>query len=129
MKYLKLYEEMELANQMSQLDIEDILLEVKDIGYDVVVEENFKHTIYDRNDGLYYIKIYKNAEIPVNFDEIKDCVLRLKDYLGDRYIRCHTYSTNAMLDLVSRSNWQTIELNEDTTIDYEFRFIKILYKM
>jgi hypothetical protein len=78
MRYLKLYESFDS-------DLEDILLEITDMGYSYSIDKYNKH----------YIVIYKIApqdhvsryEDMRQYD-IKDCLLRLKDYLGDNYIGC-----------------------------------------
>ena len=73
MKYLKIYESFET-------DIEDILLEVSDLGYTV------KSILLGKsNIGLLIIAPDSKR---IKYTEIEDCLLRLKDYLGDKYVGC-----------------------------------------
>lgn len=70
MKYIKLYESFET-------DIKDILLEVTDLGYQTIYNYGYSK----------YIAIFKRST-HINYNEVKDCILRIKDYLGDRYFSC-----------------------------------------
>lgn len=107
MKYLKLYESIDgdrvrfISNIIQ--NIKDILLEVEDLGYETQV--------YDT-----CLIIYKPDNKNINLDEIKDCLLRLKDYLGDRYYDCLFYITIINLDDSRVRGWKEIDLNEDTSI-------------
>jgi len=108
MKYIRLYEEIELLSD----NIKDILLEIVHLGY--------KYSMYQQ--GIYkYISIAKDHDIftePlfIKFDEVKDCVLRLKDFLGDKYVGCEIHSKHLS---------GKVELNDK--IDLGYRKIYILY--
>lgn len=110
MKYIKLYESF-------NRDIEDILLEITDIGYEYKIYEN---------KSIYYITINKCStwtftQLSIDFDDIKDCLLRLKDYLGDRYVGCDFSNRNEL-------SFKKVELNEDTKIDEDVVIFYIHYK-
>ena len=60
---------------------------------------------------------YFAQRIPfIKFDEVKDCVLRLKDFLGDMYVGCEIHSKHLP---------GKVELNDK--IDIGYRKIYILY--
>ena len=63
MKYLKKF------NESKKQDLEDIILELKDLGIDAYI-----------NDDCIDISNYGR---PLRWRKIKDCVLRLINYLGD----------------------------------------------
>lgn len=100
MKYLKLYE------AFNYEDIKDILLEVEDLGYKAILQGDQIAT-----SDFFYIKIFKYAPENVKFEEVKDCLLRLKEYAGNRFINFMVYVTTTI-------GWRTIELCEDTELDY-----------
>lgn len=110
MKYIKLYESFET-------DLEDILLEIEDRGYCTIIFDNYlmiDHPI--RN---------------ININEVEDCLLRLKDYLADRYLMCHfAYSYFDENRLLS---WSKKEIDLDNLNDliyngYTLNRIFIYYK-
>lgn len=95
MKYIKLYETFNMQ------DIMDILLEVEDLGYGtkiILLEEEMHEgiMIIAPNEGRGYIK----------YIEIEDCLLRLKDYLSDRYIECKVFN-------LATNRWTNFPLSDD----------------
>ncbi len=78
---------------MSRLkQIQKILLEVTDLGYCVSMGQSLR-----KQAGYYYINIKKDIHgypliNTINYKEIKDCVLRIKDYLGNRFMGCDAYN-------------------------------------
>jgi hypothetical protein len=91
MKYIKLYESFET-------DLQDILLEVTDMGYEFKI-----------NPGLNFSTIIIENNKKSDFNIILDCALRLKDYLGDRYNSCYLFK-----DATQQANagWHTFDLKE-----------------
>lgn len=105
MKYLRLYEA--YTHEDDILEIEDILLEVKDLGYEVILQGHGNTYLYN-----FRIRIFKIAPQKVNFDEVKDCLLRLKGYVGDRFVDFAVYQP-------TMEGWRHIELCEDSKLDYD----------
>lgn len=106
MKYIKLYEAFNMQ------DLRDILLEAEDLGYQYM---------FIRRELNYVISISKaGIEIKsINYDELKDCLLRLKDYLGDKYIGCEIYKMGI-------SNiWVKFPLTDDVFGPYLYDWSKV----
>lgn len=100
MKYLNTYKLYEAFVDDEDIQIiKDILLEVTDIGYQVSI---YKMTEYTR------IIINLPYEANFQFDEIKDCVLRLKDYSGYRFTEL-TINYNY-------TSWDAVKLTDDVVI-------------
>ncbi len=78
MKHLKKYNE---NSDISKSDLQDICLELEDNGFEV----EFKYRY-----GLNHIKISKNNK-SFKYDEVKEVMLRLKEYLGDLYEKTLVY--------------------------------------
>jgi len=83
MKYLKRF------NESVSFEIDDILLELNDIGFKTSKSENEEL-------GEFFINIEKDGNLPsqqiFKFSEISDSLLRLVDYLGLKTIpTIHTY--------------------------------------
>lgn len=106
MKYIKLYESFET-------DIEDILLEITDLGYEYKM--GYEHTMDENN----YISIVNTKDS--NFNIILDCVLRLKEYLGDRYVCCYLFQVG--------NGWIPFDLKDGCNIKFwQFiMYLKIFY--
>lgn len=71
MRHLKKYNESK--EELTLQDIRDICLELQDEGFKIEIE-------------YYYVKI-SNPNKKFKYDEVKDVMLRLKDYLGEWYLR------------------------------------------
>ncbi len=80
MKYLKKYNES--VEEKSMEDIRDICLELEDEGFKV----EFKHEHFDS------IRISKPNKT-FKYEEVKEVMLHLKDYLSHWYIRADVRST------------------------------------
>jgi hypothetical protein len=125
MKYLRTYESLNSEEEFLK-DIKDILLEVEDMGYITrIIESTWPK---DSKEYVIWINIINkslcgNYIRPIDFNEIKDCVLRIKDYLGNKFVGCLTQTSDNSMDGV----WRNIDLGEDTTLDYEFRCLEISY--
>ena len=88
-------------SKISQDIIDDICLELKDIGIMVT------KVIYDGRGAIMIRR--ESGNVPMEWDEIKDTCLRLKDYLGKNYIDFSYY--------YSYKRTFRVELNEDTEIN------------
>jgi uncharacterized protein (UPF0335 family) len=111
MKYIKAYESIDgdrvrFVSNIIQT-IKDILLEVEDLGYETHV--------YDT-----CLIIHKPDNKNININEIRDCLLRLKDYLGDKYYDCLVCVDIIRFDGTISTEWKEIDLNENTSI-YSFK--------
>jgi len=122
MKYLRKFNE-----SVDTDNLEDILLELEDMGIgSSYVHESPGHQLSDLTYEKSWIRISidliksYNNNIYINWDDVKDCILRIKNYLGDRFIdfRCTT-----------ANEWNLkIELNEDTIIPHDTSIMDIKYK-
>ena len=52
---------------------------------------------------------------------VKDCLLRLKDYLDDKYIECKIYYSNEF-------RWESLKLKEDMSLNGIIGGIEFYYK-
>lgn len=115
MKYIKLYESFET-------DIEDILLEITDLGYLVLVH----HKNADMINDVSHIQIKKYQKFnKINYEEIKDCVLRLKEYLNNNRIQieCNIYY-GSMYNI----RWAPFDLSENNYPPNDLVSLTIYYK-
>jgi hypothetical protein len=114
MKYLKLYESFET-------DIEDILLEITDLNYSYAINDKHNELGIYNSAYIAITKIDNQGKYEfINGNDIKDCVLRLKDYIGNRYICCKIYSNNPFES-------KTFELTEDCDLKSPYGLL-IYYK-
>lgn len=115
MKYIKLYESFET-------DIEDILLEITDIGYNVSVTHGV----------VSHIQIKKDVDLHnINYEEIKDCVLRIKDYLNNSGIqisKIEKFRCNIYYGPRYARAWEDFNLTEDNYPPNDLVSIIIYYK-
>jgi hypothetical protein len=113
MKHLKYFE----SNNFDFSDIKDILLELEDSRINGSIEK-IKSSTYI---GFYLRDIYDYDGF--NFNEISDCVFRLKDYLGDNIKSCSILlveDKEKHFRVYGASNWnrsrKEIELNDESKI-------------
>jgi hypothetical protein len=122
MKYIKLYEEIDKDSVIYKMQtIRDILLEVEDIGYETIVSNNYL-AIQKWNNN------FNDAENKINFGEVKDCLLRLKDYLGGRYISCSIFCSDPVYAHGTKiyvTEWKQIRLDENININSSTEIRKI----
>ncbi len=94
MKYLKYFESNIIHSSIKE-DIEDICLELSDIGFEIyVVKENSMQ--YDFGKPIYIIQISKKLDEETlsfagdneyfNYSDVEEVIERIKDYLGNRFI-------------------------------------------
>jgi len=93
MKHLKKFNES--VGDISFEDIKDICLELEDLGMKVSIIR----TGYENNIVEYYIEFSTEIDQGIYWNDIKDCLLRLKDYLGKHY--CYTVMNGGVIDLES----------------------------
>ncbi len=79
MKHLKKYNES--VSEISLQDVEDICQELKDEGFQIY--NIITHQSYN-NKKLYIIEISRKGGF--KYDDVKETLLRLKDYLGSSWI-------------------------------------------
>ena len=112
MKYLKKFNES--ISKPSRQIIEDICLELKDIGLDYEIW-------YDTD--IHIEKLGINNKF--KWEEVKDCVLRLKDYIGDYLIRIK-FLTEYDDDYNDITFTDSDNLDSKTKIDGDIFLIKII---
>lgn len=117
MKYIKAYESLTKGEDIQNL--KDILLEADDMGFVTEV----RNTINYINVTIKTIKVGYSQK-SFDFDEVKDCVLRLKDYAGDRY---HEFDI-MIIGKVGSPYWKILELSEDIVISYPIHEVSIWIK-
>jgi len=116
----------EPSTEISKVDIEDISLELEDLGFKFYIERPYTGDslhIYDEFIGSSFI-IFQKEDLTTKWSDIKDCILRLKDYLGNRYVtfRCSTFYKG-------RGVYNTYStLDENTKIKGKINYINIEYK-
>jgi len=116
MKHLKKF------NEATNIDIlKDILLELEDMG----IGSNFYSNKINR-----YIDIHGYNFQTIYWDDVKDCILRLKKYLGKNY-KQFIYGTFTHIKQGKYISAIDIglELNEDTYIGERIRHITIIYTL
>lgn len=115
MKYIKLYETFN-KKEIDQT-LKEICLELEDDGYEISISSPpsfISHHIVNS------IKISKGCGFP--FSDIKEYLLRMKEYLGDNYIQFNYLSDDAV-----PYRWREVELNDDTDIK-NLNAAQIVYK-
>jgi hypothetical protein len=144
MRYLKLYEAFKVLGQFghTKLDytqreqtIREICLELEDDGYEITISRSRKPKDIDFISIKKFQQVWDDDDIDeeddsdnwnwdnrnlMEWEYIKEYLLRIKDYLGDDYIGCSYI-------IYAYGNWETIELDEDTMID-ELDSVLIEYK-
>ena len=132
MKYLKKFNE---AN--NEEDIDDILLEIEDMGATI------KHRIDRQYPNIHFINIFLHKEVEkepidsndlniweevkcLDWEDIKDCLLRLKDYLGKNFreFRVVIYEE---LFMAGTKDYKLIELTNRTKIKGSVYEVRIEY--
>ena len=123
MRYLKTYKIFE----STELDLREILLELQDIGYKVVYNDDVLLAYTgEESKGpttkAIWIKAFdgnpmsKSDSVDLPWHELREYALRIKDYLGDKYL-CFMWRDTAYNKVPLENPYKTVELNEDTEID------------
>jgi hypothetical protein len=119
LRYLKRYS----INESLNLE-EDIKQTIKDISQELLDDDYIRLAFGERN--KYAFLRTKDPEKCLNWDDIKDTCLRIKDYLGDRFIefkwREHPSTRKDSDNLYNYTN-----LNEKTIIDRPIWAVAIEY--
>jgi hypothetical protein len=117
MKYLKKYKTFESVKE----DLTDILTELTDMGYHVMVDVD-----------SYYEDLEVKSVIVLNirnkWSELKEYVLRVKDYLGDNYLNFSYRLYNTEQGSTKSYRYKIIDISEDTEIDGTILSFVIKYK-
>jgi hypothetical protein len=120
MKYLKKYKTFESVKE----DLTDILSELEDMGYGVSVDQDAYYNDLE-------VKAIIVGNIRNNWSELKDYVLRVKDYLGDNYLNFAyrlSKANNTPGPPSEKNYYKVVEINEDTEIDGTILSFIIKYK-
>jgi hypothetical protein len=118
MKYLKKYKTFESVKE----DLTDILSELEDMGYSVVVDQDAYYNDLE-------VKAILVSNIRNRWSELKDYALRVKDYLGDNYLNFAYRLSEINGPVHPVKNYYTVfEINEDTEIDGTILSFVIKYK-
>ncbi len=79
MKHLKKYNESKEEEIFTQ-DVRDICQELQDDGFYIATY------VAESEDDKNNVEIY-NFHEPLKYDDVHEVILRLRDYLGDKYVR------------------------------------------
>ena len=136
MKHLRTYKIFE----STELDLREILLELQDMGYRIIYEDD---VLLDGRRRWYAVTgessdiksiVVRDAMKPSDWidlpwSELKEYALRIKDYLGDKYLSFmwrKVISDNG--GTIGDNPYKTIELNEETEINDRVWSFVIKYK-
>jgi hypothetical protein len=118
----------------TEQDLKDILLELKDMGYRIIYEDDVKLRGSPGEPGNVKAIIVRDVMRPSDWielpwSELKEYALRIKDYLGDKYLSFmwrKVISDNP--GTLGDNPYKTIELNEMTEINDRVWSFVIKYK-
>lgn len=133
LKYLKKYKLFESTEQ----DLRDILLQLEDIGYRIIYEDDVIGSVTGKPGNVKAIAVRDVLTDPSSFDEmpgiglpwseLKEYALRIKDYLGDKYLS-FMWRKRRVVSAVGAYKYKTIELNEETETNDKIWSFVIKYK-
>ena len=88
MRYLKTFES--LSVDTSREDLTEICYELTDGGFRIKISDSndLPNLNLPSDDKVLFIGLENRDYQGFSFDEVKDVVLRVLDYLGDRYKEC-----------------------------------------
>ena len=119
-QYLKKYN---LLKESTKDDLKDILLELEDMGYKVTHNDDVLYAYTGEpskgtTTKAIWIKdnISPSHWVDLPWFELKEYALRIKDYLGDKYLS-FMWRDTAYNKVPKENPYKTVELNEDTEID------------
>ena len=131
LRYLKKYN---LLKESTKDDLKDILLELEDMGYRITHNDDVLYAVTGGpSKGLttkaIWIKdnISPSHWVDLPWSELKEYALRIKDYLGDKYLS-FMWRDTAYNQVPKENPYKTVELNEDTEIDGRVWSFVIKYK-
>ena len=134
--------------ESTELDLKEILLELKDLGYTIVHDDAIRSPGYDALNrmnsdidnynldksgiGLKSIYIKDNIKpsdwVELPWSELKEYALRIKDYLGDKFVSFQWRKILAFKTKKGTNPYKTVELNDETEIDDRVWSFVIMYK-
>lgn len=120
MKYLKTYKIFE----STELDLREILLELQDMGYkvihndDVLLAYSGEPSKGPTTKAIWVKDHYENPSdfVGLPWSELKEYALRIKDYLGDKYLS-FMWRDIAYNQAPRENPYRTVELSEETEIN------------
>jgi hypothetical protein len=119
--------------ESTEQDLKDILLELKDMGYRIIYEDDVKGAVTGEPGNVKAIvvrDVMRPSEwVELPWSELKEYALRIKDYLGDKYLSFmwrKVISDNP--GTLGDNPYKTIELNEMTEINDRVWSFVIKYK-
>jgi hypothetical protein len=119
--------------ESTEQDLKDILLELKDMGYRIIYEDDVKGAVTGEPGNVKAIivrDVMRPSDwIELPWSELKEYALRIKDYLGDKYLSFmwrKVISDNS--GTLGDNPYKTIELNEETEINDRVWSFVIKYK-
>jgi hypothetical protein len=114
--------------ESTELDLREILLELKDMGYRVTHNDDVLLAVTGESSNVKAILIRDNTNpsdwIELPWSELKEYALRIKDYLGDKFVSFQWRKIGS----IGENTYKTIELNDDTQIDDRVWSFAIKYK-
>lgn len=134
--------------ESTELDLKEILLELEDLGYTIAHDDAIRGPGYDALNrmnsdidnynldksgiGLKSIWIKDNIKpsdwVELPWSELKEYALRIKDYLGDKFISFQWRKILAFKTKKGTNPYKTVELNDETEIDDRVWSFVIMYK-
>ena len=126
MKHIKTYKIFE----STELDLREILLELQDMGYRIIYEDDVLYAVTGEPSDIKAIVVRDAMKpsdwIDLPWSELKEYALRIKDYLGDKYLSFQW--RKVVNDKTGENPYKTIELNEETEINDRVWSFVIKYK-
>ena len=126
MKWIKTYKIFE----STELDLREILLELKDMGYRIEHNDDVLLAVTGEPSDIKAIvvrDVMKPSDwVELPWSELKEYALRIKDYLGDKYLSFQW--RKVVNDKTGENPYKTIELNEMTEINDRVWSFVIKYK-
>jgi len=107
MKYLKSYNESVISEDI----ISDICLELEDIGVNISINSPYNFRIEGEMWNEFGVE-YKE----ITWNDIKDCILRLKDYLGNNFDYIDIQANDQDYEDVDLNNMNLYNIKNNTII-------------
>ena len=125
MKHLKSYKIFE----STELDLREILLELQDLGYRVIHDDDVLFAVTGEPGNIKAIVVRDNTNpsdwIELPWSELKEYALRIKDYLDDKFV---SFQWRKIIGIPGENPYKTVELNDDTEINDRIWSFIIKYK-
>ena len=124
LRYLKKYN---LLKESTEQDLKDILLELEDEGYRVIHNDDILLAVTGQPGNIKAIVVRNNTSNAVSlpWSELKEYALRIKDYLGDKYL---DFAYRPIFAGEESKLYKKVELNEMTELDDNVWSFAIKYK-